>query len=146
MIFINVDLPSPFAPTNPICSPANRRNDTSSKITRSPKPWLIFFTVNKLMLYTYSFSIVSIKLIYVILTFYTYNYLRKVKTICSLEQLHLVIVTTECLVHFMFVLFFINVKTNYKCNDASLLTCCLNKNKKKHAVKAACSYFLFHFI
>lgn len=31
MMFIKVDFPSPFAPTRPMCSPFNRRNDTSSK-------------------------------------------------------------------------------------------------------------------
>ena len=36
---MNVDLPSPFAPIRPICSPFSRRNDTSLKIARSPKPW-----------------------------------------------------------------------------------------------------------
>ena len=40
MIFINVDFPSPFAPMRPICSPFNRRKETSVKIARSPKPWL----------------------------------------------------------------------------------------------------------
>ena len=34
-----VDFPSPLAPTRPMCSPFNRRKDTSWKIALSPKPW-----------------------------------------------------------------------------------------------------------
>ena len=37
-MFINVDLPSPFAPTRPMCSPFKSRKDTSWKMARSPKP------------------------------------------------------------------------------------------------------------
>src|SRR5699024_6394284 len=37
-ILKNVDLPSPFAPTSPMCSPRSRRKETSEKIARSPKP------------------------------------------------------------------------------------------------------------
>ena len=38
MMLMNVDFPSPFAPTRPICSPFNKRNDTSVKIALSPNP------------------------------------------------------------------------------------------------------------
>jgi len=33
-----VDLPSPLAPTRPICSPFNNLKETSSNIALSPKP------------------------------------------------------------------------------------------------------------
>ena len=36
MIDINVDLPSPLAPTRATCSPFSRRKETSSKISRPP--------------------------------------------------------------------------------------------------------------
>ena len=49
IIFINVDFPSPLAPTRPICSPFSRRKDTSWKIARSPKPWERFCTFNILI-------------------------------------------------------------------------------------------------
>ena len=44
MIFINVDFPSPLAPTKPTCSPLSRRKETSVKMALSPKPWLSFST------------------------------------------------------------------------------------------------------
>ena len=50
IIFKNVDLPSPFAPTRPMCSPLSRRKEAFSRICLAPKPWLTFVTVSKLIL------------------------------------------------------------------------------------------------
>ena len=52
-MFINVDFPSPFAPTNPICSPFNNLKDTLLKIALSPKPWLKFVTFNIILLFPF---------------------------------------------------------------------------------------------
>ena len=59
---MKVDFPSPLAPTRPMCSPFNKRKDTSSKIARSPKPWLKFFTSKILMLD--SLSLISLVWLY----------------------------------------------------------------------------------
>ena len=54
IIFINVDFPSPLAPTSPICSPFNNLNDTSSNIALSPNPCVRCSTFNKLIYYLHS--------------------------------------------------------------------------------------------
>ena len=38
IMFINVDFPSPLAPTSPMCSPLRRRKETSVNIALSPNP------------------------------------------------------------------------------------------------------------
>ena len=53
-LFINVDFPSPLAPTSPICSPFNNLNDTSSNIALSPNPCVRCSTFNKLIYYLHS--------------------------------------------------------------------------------------------
>ena len=60
IIFINVDFPSPLAPTSPICSPFNNLNDTSSNIALSPKPCVRCSTFNKLIYNLHSFYVILI--------------------------------------------------------------------------------------
>mgnify|MGYP000599902116 CR=1 FL=1 len=68
-ILINVDFPSPLAPTNPICSPFNRRKDTSLKIALSPNPCVRCSTFNILILFPFVFC-------YNILFFFVQQLLR----------------------------------------------------------------------
>lgn len=63
-MFINVDFPSPLAPTNPICSPASRRNETSSKLHGRQSHG----SDVQHLIYSYFSSLLSV-IIYMVLTF-----------------------------------------------------------------------------
>jgi hypothetical protein len=87
-IFINVDFPSPLAPTNPMCSPFKSRKDTSLKIALSPNPCVRCSTFKILILNPFVF-----------------NYIVQFFTICS------TLVGSFAVIFYLYNIFFVFFRT-----------------------------------